>query len=100
MENKIDEPVITKKQLNLVLTILTIFSILASAIISASITQYKVEYQEQQIKSIQEDNKVLNTKINEHETYIQVLNSKLDAISSDVKEIKQDVKDINRGELK
>lgn len=95
-----NEAVITKRQLNLILSVLTFLSIIASAIIAASITQYKVEVQEVQIKELQNENKVIAGKLNEHETYIQVINSKLDGISSDVKEIKQDVKDINRGELK
>jgi outer membrane murein-binding lipoprotein Lpp len=94
-----DEPVVTRKQLNLLLTLLTIFSIIASAIIAASITQFKVDLQGESIKKLEDDNKAITLKINEHETYIQVLNSKLDGISSDVKEIKQDVKVINRGEL-
>lgn len=94
-----DDAIITRKQLSLILSLLTIFSIIASAVIAASITQYKVDLQEGQIKELKGDNKALSVKINEHETYIQVLNSKLDGISSDVKEIKQEVKDINRGGL-
>lgn len=93
-----EDPVIRiDKKLSLILAILTLISIIASAAISAGLTTYKVEQNEKVIADLKEENKEFSEKLNAHETYIQVLNSKLDSISTDIKEIKQDVKDINRG---
>ena len=91
---------LTNKSLSFILAILTIISIISSAVIAANVTAHDVEENKKDIEKIQVEAEICKTILNNHETYIQVLMSKLDDIGTDVKEIKQDIKVINTGGLK
>ena len=84
------------KKLSLIVTILAICSVFASAVIATSFTQYQVEDNTSKIIALEEDCEDVNAMLNEHEVYIQVITSKLDNILEDLTEIKGDVKVINQ----
>lgn len=92
-----EEVFITKKQLGFILTILTIVSIIFSAALATGVKSQEIDQQGKQIEDLQARSEMCTEKLNEHKATMQVINTKLDRISEDIKEIKQDVKDINRG---
>lgn len=91
---------VTNKSLSFILAILTIISIISSVVIAANVTAHDVEENKKDIEKIQVEAKDCKDILNNHEVYIQVLNSKLDDIGTDIKEIKQGIKVINTGRLK
>jgi len=84
---------ITPKSIRLILVILTIISICASAVIAYSVTNETVKHNLSDIEDLKIICKNTIEKVNENSLNIAVLNT----IAEDVKEIKQDIKLINKG---
>jgi Tfp pilus assembly protein PilO len=84
---------VTQKQLSMILTVLTIMSILASAVIAYAVTDATVAHNTQEIDTLKAKTEDINKEVSEIKTNVAVLN----VVAEDVKEIKQDVKQLIRG---
>ena len=76
------------KNLGLILVILTIISICASAVIAYAITNENTKHNTDDIKDLQIDCKDIKIQVNENTINVAILNT----IAEDVKEIKEEIK--------
>lgn len=85
---------IWNKQLGLVLVVLTIISILASAVIAYAVTNETAKHNADDIKDLQAKSDKCTEDIADLKTSIAIL----ETVAEDVKEIKQDVKELIKGD--
>lgn len=82
------------KHIGLILAILTILSICASAVIAYAITNETAKHNQEDIKELKTDVNNIQSELSE----LKVQTKAITIISEDIKVIKQDVKDIIKGE--
>jgi len=88
-----DEFKFTTKTLSLLLVILTIISICASAVIAYSVTNETAKHNSEDINELKITCKETTEQVNENTINVAVLNT----IAQDVKDIKQDIKLFHTG---
>jgi cell division protein FtsB len=84
---------ITKNGIGILLAILTLLSIFASSVIAYTITNQVTLQNQDEIRTIKEDVRQVNSQITELKTQTAIIS----LMADDIKDIKQDIKYITRG---
>ena len=84
---------LTKNGIGILLAILTLLSIFASSVIAYTITNQVTLQNQDEIRTIKEDVRQVNSQITELKTQTAIIS----LMADDIKDIKQDIKYITRG---